>query len=70
MGIAVYRAGPVGVRHLGALLRRVLAMDVRHPGRARRVVHARAVTAPGEIIDGDRLRSYGIKWYAERGWKA
>jgi membrane-bound hydrogenase subunit alpha len=25
---------------------------------------------PGEIIDGDRLRSYGIKWYAERGWKA
>ena len=24
---------------------------------------------PGEIIDGDRLRSYGIKWYAERGWK-
>jgi membrane-bound hydrogenase subunit alpha len=24
----------------------------------------------GEIIDGDRLRRYGIKWYAERGWKA
>jgi len=24
----------------------------------------------GEIIDGDQLRTYGIKWYAERGWKA
>jgi len=23
----------------------------------------------GEIIDGERLRRYGIKWYAERGWK-
>lgn len=25
---------------------------------------------PGEIIDGERLRRYGIRWYAERGWKA
>jgi membrane-bound hydrogenase subunit alpha len=25
---------------------------------------------PGDLIDWDRLRSYGIKWYAERGWKA
>lgn len=25
---------------------------------------------PGEIIDWERLRNYGIKWYAERGWKA
>lgn len=25
---------------------------------------------PGEIIDGERLRRYGIKWYAERGWNA
>ncbi len=25
---------------------------------------------PGELIDGDQLRRYGIKWYAERGWKA
>ena len=24
---------------------------------------------PGEIIDGERLRRYGIRWYAERGWK-
>ena len=24
----------------------------------------------GEIIDGESLRRYGIKWYAERGWKA
>jgi NADH-quinone oxidoreductase subunit D len=24
----------------------------------------------GEIIEGDQLRAYGIKWYAERGWKA
>jgi len=23
----------------------------------------------GEIIDGERLRRYGIRWYAERGWK-
>lgn len=25
---------------------------------------------PGELIDGDQLRAYGIRWYAERGWKA
>jgi membrane-bound hydrogenase subunit alpha len=25
---------------------------------------------PGEMIDGERLRRYGIKWYAERGWDA
>jgi Ni,Fe-hydrogenase III large subunit len=25
---------------------------------------------PGNIIEGDQLRAYGIKWYAERGWKA
>jgi membrane-bound hydrogenase subunit alpha len=25
---------------------------------------------PGELIDGEQLRRYGIKWYAERGWKA
>jgi NADH-quinone oxidoreductase subunit D len=25
---------------------------------------------PGEDIEGDQLRAYGIKWYAERGWKA
>jgi len=25
---------------------------------------------PGEVIEGDQLRAYGIKWYAERGWKA
>jgi NADH-quinone oxidoreductase subunit D len=25
---------------------------------------------PREIIEGDRLRTYGIKWYKERGWKA
>jgi NADH-quinone oxidoreductase subunit D len=25
---------------------------------------------PGELIDGEHLRRYGIKWYAERGWKA
>ena len=24
---------------------------------------------PGELIDGERLRAYGIRWYAERGWK-
>ena len=24
----------------------------------------------GELIEGDQLRAYGIKWYAERGWKA
>jgi hypothetical protein len=24
---------------------------------------------PGEVIEGDQLRAYGIKWYAERGWK-
>ena len=23
---------------------------------------------PGELIDGERLRAYGIRWYAERGW--
>jgi NADH-quinone oxidoreductase subunit D len=25
---------------------------------------------PGEFVDGERLRRYGIKWYAERGWNA
>jgi NADH-quinone oxidoreductase subunit D len=25
---------------------------------------------PGERIDGERLRNYGIQWYKERGWKA
>lgn len=25
---------------------------------------------PGEIVDGEQLRIYGIKWYAARGWKA
>jgi membrane-bound hydrogenase subunit alpha len=25
---------------------------------------------PGDLISWERLRSYGIKWYAERGWKA
>jgi NADH-quinone oxidoreductase subunit D len=25
---------------------------------------------PGEFIDGEKLRAYGIKWYAEKGWKA
>lgn len=24
----------------------------------------------GEVIEGDQLRAYGIKWYKERGWKA
>jgi NADH-quinone oxidoreductase subunit D len=24
----------------------------------------------GDLIAWDRLRAYGIKWYAERGWKA
>jgi len=24
---------------------------------------------PGEIINGNQLRTYGIKWYANRGWK-
>jgi Ni,Fe-hydrogenase III large subunit len=24
----------------------------------------------GEIIEGDQLRTYGIKWYKERGWEA
>ncbi|MCU0850278.1 MAG: nickel-dependent hydrogenase large subunit [Candidatus Thermoplasmatota archaeon] len=25
---------------------------------------------PGELISGEQLRRYGIKWYAERGWNA
>jgi len=25
---------------------------------------------PGELVDGEQLRRYGIKWYAERGWNA
>lgn len=25
---------------------------------------------PGEVIEWEQLRNYGIKWYAERGWKA
>jgi hypothetical protein len=25
---------------------------------------------PGEIVNGDQLRAYGIKWYAEKRWKA
>ena len=25
---------------------------------------------PGELISGEKLRRYGIKWYAERGWDA
>ena len=25
---------------------------------------------PGDLINWDRLRAYGIKWYAQRGWEA
>jgi membrane-bound hydrogenase subunit alpha len=25
---------------------------------------------PGDLISWDRLRAYGMKWYAERGWEA
>lgn len=25
---------------------------------------------PGDLIDWERLRAYGIQWYAERGWEA
>jgi membrane-bound hydrogenase subunit alpha len=26
--------------------------------------------APGVLMDGERLRQYGIKWYARKGWKS
>jgi NADH-quinone oxidoreductase subunit D len=35
-----------------------------------RVLVLKGNEKPGELVDGERLRRYSIKWYAERGWKA
>jgi membrane-bound hydrogenase subunit alpha len=35
-----------------------------------RVLLLKGNEKPGELVDGERLRRYSIKWYAERGWKA
>jgi NADH-quinone oxidoreductase subunit D len=35
-----------------------------------RVLLLKGNEKPGELVDGERLRRYSIKWFAERGWKA
>ncbi|MCX6671396.1 MAG: nickel-dependent hydrogenase large subunit [Euryarchaeota archaeon] len=35
-----------------------------------RVLLLKGNEKPGGLVDGERLRRYSIKWYAERGWKA